>query len=106
MYGMITPDSPEGLTGKLTVRSVFIIDPAKKIRLIITYPAATGRNMEEIKRVLEALQLTDSHKVATPVNWTKGESVVVLPNIKDDEAKSLFGSFTTVKPYLRYTDVD
>ena len=86
------------------MRSVFVIDPNKKIRLTITYPPATGRNFDEILRVVDALQLTDSHSVATPVNWKHGEDCIVVPALSDEEAAAKFPKgFTTIKPYLRTT---
>jgi alkyl hydroperoxide reductase subunit AhpC len=98
LYGMIHPKS----LGSATVRSVFIIDPSKKVRLTITYPASAGRNFDEILRVLDSLQLTDHQKVATPVNWKKGEDVIIVPSLSDDEAKKLFPQgWKTLKPYLR-----
>ena len=101
MYGMIHPLSGD----TMTVRSVFIIDSKKKIRLTITYPASTGRNFQEILRVLDSLQLTDSHKVATPANWVKGEECVILPSITDpQEIKKLFPlGYRQLTPYLRMT---
>ena len=99
-YDMIHPNAAE----KFTVRSVFVIDPNKKIRLTITYPPATGRNFDEILRVLDALQLTDNHAVATPVNWKDGEDCIVVPTLSDEEATAKFPKgFTTIKPYLRTT---
>jgi len=104
MYGMLAPNSPMTMAGKLTVRTVFIIDPNNKVRLSLTYPAATGRNFDEIVRVLDALQLTDNHKVATPANWKQGEDCVILPTISTPDAKGMFPKgFTEVKPYLRVT---
>jgi len=104
LYGMLAPNSPLTMAGKLTVRTVFIIDPNNKVRLSLTYPAATGRNFDEILRVLDALQLTDNHKVATPANWKQGEDCVILPTISSADAKGLFPKgFTEVKPYLRLT---
>jgi alkyl hydroperoxide reductase subunit AhpC len=87
------------------VRSVFIIDPNKKVRLTITYPASTGRNFDEILRVLDSLQLTDNYSVATPVNWKEGEDVIIVPSIKDEaELKAKFPKgYTVVRPYLRIT---
>ena len=85
LYGMIHPKS----LNKLTVRSVFIIDPDKKIRLTLTYPASTGRNFDEILRVIDSLQLTDYYQVATPANWKDGDNCVVVPSISTDEAKKL-----------------
>ena len=99
-YDMIHPNAAE----KFTVRSVFVIDPNKKIRLTITYPPATGRNFDEILRVVDALQLTDNHAVATPVNWKDGEDCIVVPTLSDEEATAKFPKgFTTIKPYLRVT---
>ena len=101
LYDMIHPNAND----TLTVRSVYIVDPKKKIRLIITYPASTGRNFDEILRVIDSLQLTDKHSVATPVNWKQGEDVIIAPSIQDPEVlKQKFPKgFRAVKPYLRYT---
>ena len=101
LYDMIHPNANE----THTVRSVYIIDPKKKVRLVITYPASTGRNFDEILRVIDSLQLTDSHSVATPVNWKQGEDVIIAPSIQDPETlKQKFPKgFRTLKPYLRYT---
>lgn len=101
LYDMIHPNADT----TLTVRSLFIIDPNKKIRLIITYPASTGRNFDEVLRVIDSLQLTEHHKVATPGNWKSGEDVVIVPGLQDaDEIKRRFPKgYTTVKPYLRMT---
>jgi alkyl hydroperoxide reductase subunit AhpC len=86
------------------VRSVFIIDGANKVRLILTYPASTGRNFDEVLRVIDSLQLTDGYKVATPANWKDGEDVIVAPALSDEEATERFPKgFTTLKPYLRVT---
>jgi thioredoxin-dependent peroxiredoxin len=102
LYGMIHPNSSTGST--LTVRSVFIIDPNKKLRLSITYPASTGRNFEELLRVIDSLQLTDHYSVATPANWTDGGDCVVVPSIPTDEARQKFPKgVTEIKPYLRMT---
>ena len=98
LYDMIHPNASE----TFTVRSVFIIDPAKKVRLTLTYPASTGRNFNEILRVIDSLQLTDKNKVATPVNWQPGEDVIIVPSVKDEDAAKLFpNGWKTVKPYLR-----
>jgi len=98
LYGMIHPNAND----TLTVRSVFVIDPNKKLRLTITYPAATGRNFDEILRVVDGLQLTDKHKVATPVNWKQGDDVIIVPSLSNDDAKKLFpGGWDEKKPYLR-----
>ncbi len=101
LYGFIHPNASE----TLTVRSLVIIDPNRKVRLIITYPASTGRNFNEVLRVVDSLQLTDKHKVATPANWQHGEDVVIVPSLKDeDEIKQRFPQgYTAVKPYLRLT---
>ncbi len=100
LYGMIHPNA----SNSLTVRSVFIIDPDKKLRLQITYPASTGRNFDEILRVIDSIQLTDHHSVATPVNWKDGEDCVVLPAISTEDAKKKFSKgVTEIKPYLRMT---
>ncbi len=101
LYDMIHPNADN----TLTVRSVFVIDPNKKVRLTLTYPAATGRNFDEILRVIDSLQLTDYHKVATPANWKDGDDCVIVPSIKDkDEIEKLFPKgHTVVKPYLRMT---
>ncbi|MFA5495130.1 MAG: peroxiredoxin [Porticoccaceae bacterium] len=101
LYDMIHPNS--NLTQ--TVRSLFVIDPAKKIRLTITYPASTGRNFNEILRVIDSLQLTENHLVATPGNWQPGDDVVIVPSLQDeDEIKRRFPSgYRAVRPYLRLT---
>jgi alkyl hydroperoxide reductase subunit AhpC len=102
LYGMIHPNSSTGNT--LTVRSVFIIDPSKKLRLTLTYPASTGRNFDELLRVIDSLQLTDHYSVATPGNWTDGGDCVVVPSIPTEEARQKFPKgITEVKPYLRMT---
>ena len=99
---MLDNDNPAPGSGlPLTVRSVFIIDPVKKVRLTFTYPAAVGRNFNEILRVIDSLQLADSKKIATPVNWKKGDDVIIPPTTNDEAAKQQFGEFTTLKPYLR-----
>ena len=98
LYGMIHPNAND----TLTVRSVFVIDPNKKLRLTITYPAATGRNFDEILRVIDSLQLTDKNKVATPVNWKHGEDCIIVPSLSNDDAKKLFpDGWKELKPYLR-----
>ena len=100
LYDMIHPNETE----KSTVRSVFVIDPSRKVRLTLTYPPSTGRNFLEILRVIDSLQLTSDHGVATPVDWEQGEDVVILPTISDADAKTRFPKgFTTIKPYLRMT---
>jgi alkyl hydroperoxide reductase subunit AhpC len=100
LYDMIHPNADD----TLTVRSVFVIDRANKVRLTLTYPASTGRNFDEILRVIDSLQLTDGYKVATPVNWTDGDDVIVSPSLSDEEATALFpAGFETKRPYLRVT---
>ena len=98
LYDMVHPNAND----TLTVRSVFIIDPNKKVRLILTYPASTGRNFDEILRVIDSMQLTDQHKVATPVNWKDGDDVIILPALSEEEAKERFPQgWDEQKPYLR-----
>ena len=98
LYGMIHPNAND----TLTVRTVFIIDPAKKVRLTLTYPASTGRNFEEVLRVVDSIQLTERHKVATPVNWKDGEDVIIVPAVSDEDAKKRFPEgWDAKKPYLR-----
>jgi alkyl hydroperoxide reductase subunit AhpC len=98
LYGMIHPNAND----TLTVRSVFVIGPDKKIKLSLTYPASTGRNFDEILRVIDSLQLTAKHQVATPVNWKHGEDVVIIPSVSDEDAKAKFpAGWKTLKPYLR-----
>jgi thioredoxin-dependent peroxiredoxin len=100
LYGMIHPNASD----TLTVRSVFVIDPNKKVRLTLTYPASTGRNFDELLRVIDSLQLTDKHKVATPANWKHGEDVIIVPSLSDEQAKALFpAGWIAHKPYLRTT---
>lgn len=100
LYDMIHPNA----NAKVTVRTVFVIDPDKKLRLSITYPPSTGRNFQEILRVIDSLQLTDKYSVATPVNWVEGDDVVVAPSIPTEEAKQKFPKgVTEIKPYLRMT---
>jgi alkyl hydroperoxide reductase subunit AhpC len=98
LYGMIHPNAND----TLTVRSVFVIGPDKKIKLSLTYPASTGRNFDELLRVIDSLQLTAKHKVATPVDWKQGQDVIIVPSVSDADAKGLFpNGWKTVKPYLR-----
>ncbi len=98
LYGMIHPNASD----TLTVRSVFVIGPDKKIKLTITYPASTGRNFQEILRVIDSLQLTATHQVATPVNWQHGDDVIIVPSLSNDEAKQKFpDGWNELKPYLR-----
>jgi alkyl hydroperoxide reductase subunit AhpC len=98
LYDMIHPNASD----TATVRSVFVIGPDKKVKLTLTYPQSTGRNFDEILRVIDSLQLTAKHKVSTPVNWKSGEDVIIIPAVSDEEAKERFpGGWKTVKPYLR-----
>ena len=99
LYDMIHP----GEDDKATVRSVFIVGPDKKIKLTITYPASTGRNFDEILRVIDSLQLTADHQLATPVNWRPGEDCIIVPAVSDEEAAERFSEVRRIKPYLRYT---
>jgi len=101
LYDMIHPSA----SATATVRSLFVIDPQKKVRLVITYPASTGRNFDEVLRVIDSLQLTDSHSVATPGNWKQGDDVVIAPSIQDPEVlKQKFPKgYTAITPYLRMT---
>lgn len=100
LYGMIHPQADDSFT----VRSVFIVGPDKKLKLTLTYPASTGRNFEEILRVIDSLQLTADHSVATPVNWQQGDDVIIVPSLSDEEARDKFPQgWKTVKPYLRVT---
>ena len=99
LYDMIHPNALE----TLTVRSVFVIGPDKKVKLTLTYPASTGRNFDEILRAIDSLQLTSKHSVATPVNWKQGDDVIITSAVSNEEAQKLFPGFKTLKPYLRTT---
>src|SRR3954463_10422955 len=100
LYDMIHPNAND----TLTVRSVFVVGPDNKVKLTLTYPASTGRNFDEILRVIDSLQLTANYKVATPVNWKDGEDVIIVPAVSDEAAKDLFpGGWDAKKPYLRVT---
>jgi peroxiredoxin (alkyl hydroperoxide reductase subunit C) len=102
LYDMIHPDQSE----TAAVRSVFIIDPAKKIRLTMTYPMSVGRNFDEILRVIDSLQLADRARIATPADWRLGDKVIIPPSIPDEKAREMFPQgFETIKPYLRMVDV-
>jgi thioredoxin-dependent peroxiredoxin len=108
LYGMLPADEPgtsEGRTAatNATVRNVFIIGPDKRIKLILVYPMTTGRNFDEILRVIDSMQLTSRHKVATPADWKQGEDVIITGAVSDEEARTAFPGFVTVKPYLRTT---
>lgn len=100
LYDMIHPNADD----TFTVRSVFVIDPNKKVRLTLTYPASAGRNFDEILRVIDSMQLTSNYSVATPVNWKDGDDCIIVPSLSDDEAREKFpAGFETIKPYLRVT---
>lgn len=99
LYGMIHPNASD----TTTVRSVFIIGPDNRIKLMLTYPASTGRNFQEILRVLDSLQLTAKHQVATPADWTAGQDVIIVPAVSDEEAQKRFPGYVAKKPYLRLT---
>ena len=107
LYNMLPADEPGSSEGRTaannaTVRSVFIIGPDKTIKLMLTYPMTTGRNFDEILRVLDSMQLTAKHKVATPVNWQRGDDVIIVPKVSDEEAEEMFpDGFNKIKPYLR-----
>ncbi len=98
LYGMFHPKADP----KVTVRSVFVIDPQRKVRLILTYPPSAGRNVDEVLRVLDSLQLTDGRKLTTPVDWQPGDDVIIAPSVSDDDARQLYpDGWKTLKPYLR-----
>ena len=106
LYNMLPADEPGTSEGRTpatnaTVRTVFVIGPDKRIKLMISYPMTTGRNFDEILRVLDSMQLTTRHKVATPVNWKNGDDVIIVPAVSDEEAKQKYPGFKTLKPYLR-----
>jgi alkyl hydroperoxide reductase subunit AhpC len=105
LYDMIHPNAMGGkrtAADNATIRSVFVVGPDKKIKLILTYPMSTGRNFDEVLRVVDSMQLTAKHKVATPVNWKNGEDVIIVPAVSDDEAKQKFpGGWKAPRPYLR-----
>jgi alkyl hydroperoxide reductase subunit AhpC len=106
LYGMLPADVSGEAKGRTpadnqTVRNVFVIGPDKKVKLILVYPMTTGRNFDEVLRVIDSLQLTANHKVSTPVNWNPGEDVIISGSVKEDEAKELFGEWESPKPYIR-----
>ncbi len=99
LYGMIPPAAAD----TMTVRSVFVIGPDKKIKLSLTYPASTGRNFDELLRVIDSLQLTANHKLATPADWNQGDDCIIVPAVSNEDADAMFPGYTQVKPYLRTT---
>jgi alkyl hydroperoxide reductase subunit AhpC len=106
LYGMLAAETSGDAAGRTpadnqTVRNVFVIGPDKKVKLILVYPMTTGRNFDEVLRVIDSLQLTASHKVSTPVNWKQGEDVIIAGSVSDDDAKELFGEWEAPKPYIR-----
>ena len=108
LYNMLPTDAGETSEGRTaatnaTVRSVFIVGPDKKIKLMLTYPMSTGRNFDEVLRVLDSIQMTTRYKVATPANWKQGEDVIISTSVSNEEAEQSFPGFKTVKPYLRIT---
>jgi alkyl hydroperoxide reductase subunit AhpC len=102
-YGMLPADAGLELAEVITVRSVFIVGPDNKVKLSLTYPASTGRNFDEVLRVIDSLQLTAKHKVATPADWKQGEDVIITGAVSNEEAAEVFPGYETVKPYLRTT---
>ena len=106
LYGMLPADTSGEAKGRTaadnqTVRNVFVIGPDKKVKLILVYPMTTGRNFDEVLRVIDSLQLTAAHRVATPVNWKQGEDVIIAGSVSNDEAKEIFGTWREPKPYIR-----
>jgi alkyl hydroperoxide reductase subunit AhpC len=106
LYGMLGPDASGDPTDRTaadnqTVRNVFVIGPDKKVKLVLVYPMTTGRDFDEVLRVIDSLQLTAKHRVATPVNWKQGDEVIVAGSVSDDEARAIFGGFKAPKPYIR-----
>lgn len=105
-YVVVPPpsrESPTNCVQAFTIRSVFIIDPKKTIRTILSYPASTGRNTAEVLRILDSLQTGDKNRITTPINWIPGDDVIVHPSVKTEEAKEIFPNLRIVKPYLRFT---
>ncbi len=106
LYGMLPANTSGDAKGRTpadnqTVRNVFVIGPDKKIKLILVYPMTTGRNFDEVLRVIDSLQLTANHKVSTPANWKQGEDVIIAGSVNDEQAKELFGEWESPKPYIR-----
>lgn len=108
LYDMLDTQDTENIDGKgiaFTIRSVFVIDPSKKVRLTMMYPASTGRNTAEVLRVIDSLQTGDKNGVTTPIDWLPGQDVIVPPSVKTEDARKKFGDVQEVRPYLRYTNV-
>ena len=105
LYDMVTEEDMKKLDTAFTIRAVFVIDPAKKIRLTMLYPASVGRNSSEVLRVIDSLQTGDKKGVTTPIDWQVGDDVIVPPSVSTEDAKKKFGEVREVKPYLRYTRV-
>lgn len=105
LYDMVTEEDMKKLDTAFTIRAVFIIDPAKKLRLTMLYPASVGRNSREVLRVIDSLQLGDKKGVTTPIDWQVGDDVIVPPSVSTEDAKKKFGEVREVKPYLRFTKV-
>jgi alkyl hydroperoxide reductase subunit AhpC len=106
LYGMLPADASGDAKSRtaadnMTVRNVFVIGPDKKVKLVLVYPMTTGRNFDEVLRVIDSLQLTANHKVATPVNWKRGDDCIIAGSVNNDEAKALFGTWEAPKPYIR-----
>ena len=105
LYDMVTEEDMKKIDTAFTIRAVFVIDPAKKIRLTMLYPASVGRNSSEVLRVIDSLQTGDKKGVTTPIDWTPGDDVIVPPSVSTEDAKKKFGEVREVKPYLRYTRI-
>ena len=105
LYDMVTEEDMKKIDTAFTIRAVFVIDPQKKIRLTMLYPASVGRNSSEVLRVIDSLQLGDTRGVTTPIDWQMGDDVIVPPSVSTDDAKKKFGEVREMKPYLRYTRV-
>ena len=105
LYDMVTEEDMKKIDTAFTIRAVFVIDPAKKIRLTMLYPASVGRNSSEVLRVIDSLQTGDKKGIATPIDWTPGDDVIVPASVSTEDAKKKFGEVREVKPYLRYTRI-
>ena len=105
LYDMVTEEDMKKIDTAFTIRAVFVIDPAKKVRLTMLYPASVGRNSSEVLRVIDSLQTGDKKGITTPIDWTPGDDVIVPPSVSTEDAKKKFGEVREVKPYLRYTRI-